>query len=112
MLSAPVLDDERPSDSVPEAMASARISAATRAKLAPLNRDDDPLAVYLLSLANLLDNPTEMAGGALSSIGKEYRATYREFFDEHGQPEGDEVDKARDEVASKRQQLAERKAKT
>lgn len=86
------------------------ITKATRDKLAPLGRDDDPMAVYLLNLATLLDNPAELAGGALSSIGKEFRATYAAFFDEHGEPEGDAADQARDEVAAKRAQLAAMRA--
>ena len=78
-----------------------RIEQAVRAKLAPLGRDDDPLAVYLLGLARTLDNPGTIAGGSLSSVGREFRETYAAFFREHEKPEGDGVDQARDAVAAK-----------
>lgn len=94
-----------------EAQGGGRIEQATRAKLAPLGRDDDPLAVYLLSLARTLDNPGTIAGGSLTAVGKEFRETYAAFFREHGEPEGDAVDRAQDEVAAKRAELEARKAR-
>ena len=86
-----------------------KIEQAVTAKLEPLGRGDDPLAVYLVGLARTLDNPSTIAGGSLSSVGREFRETYATFFKEHGTPEGDGVDAAKDAVAAKRAEMMARR---
>ncbi len=78
-------------------------------QLATMRVPNDAIVVYLLNLAKLLDTPEALAGTALSSVGKEFRATFDRVMSGAQEEEPDAIDIAKAEVALKRAEMAERR---
>ncbi|MGO5251713.1 hypothetical protein ACTQ2Q_10240 [Atopobiaceae bacterium LCP21S3_F11] len=64
--------------------------------------DEDPLAVHLLGMAHILDNPGSVAPGSLTGMGKSFRDAYKDFMRDR-----ETVDLAKDPVAAVQDEAAQ-----
>lgn len=64
--------------------------------------DEDPLAVHLLGMARILDNPGSVAPGSLTGMGKAFRDAYKDFMRDR-----ETVDPAKDPVAAVQDEAAQ-----
>ena len=63
--------------------------------------DADPLAVHLLGMARILDNPGSVAPGSLTGMGKAFRDAYKDFMRDR-----ETVDLTKDPVAAVQDEAA------
>lgn len=58
------------------------MESATVKKLDELGVEwqDDPLALHLLNMAHVLDNPSSVAPGTLTGMGKSFREAYKDYL--------------------------------
>lgn len=96
---------EAAAPTTPVAPTGISLVEAVGMKLERMAREVGALEVYLLHLAALLDNPADLAGGALSSVGREFRATYSVVLSEADDAALDATDIAQAAVAKKRAEL-------
>lgn len=99
----PRKDDADPLDTPPTELCG-RLEASVRAKFDTMGHDyeADPLAVHLLGMARILDNPGSVAPGSLTGMGKSFRDAYKDFMRDH-----ETVDLARDTVAAVQDEAAQ-----
>ena len=89
----------------PPAELHGRLEETTRRRFEAAGIDDydeDPLAVHLLGMARILDNPGSVAPGSLTGMGKAFRDAYKDFMRDH-----ETVDLAKDPVAAVQDEAAQ-----